>query len=545
MTEAYYDNDLNLFAIDVYIDGFDGIECSGISLEINYNNEEFIIDEDATEATAYSGLENINAENFDFSSELIEVKGIQPPLESGPQFTGSSHQLLFTIYFTATARACSYFTFGDKRMVVSFPPLDYEICTGDIGNDCEPGEVCLVGFTLGGLIESPVIDCDGAYNGGIPGVEVFISELEEVEIFGCETETDDYGDYECDVVADLDYRVTPKHDYNYTCGISSLDLDILQDHILTTDCLEYLWQWFAGDMNGNDELSTLDLVEIQKAILEYPVDWSSWQFVPASIYNETEAPECYSEYHHDVPPYDPYIVVEDVDEDIPDLDFVGIKMGDLNGTCTECSSFTSDEEILTRTPPVYINLTTESSGAYSLAFDSDVEGLEVFYLAIYFNQEPEVTSLALINSDNFITRYADGIFYISYVSFQPEGESFVKGQPILILNGNFNSISQGSTQIQNEIIYGDIYSRLNLKVKAIPQDLIYPNPTHNSLCIELASANDLGDCTISIYDLFGNLVFSQKLSSRASHIDFELIANVYVYEIQKGTASTFGKLIVQ
>jgi len=546
MNEPYFDDVLHEFGIDVYLNGFDDQYAWNIQLGIIYSDLDLIIDESATEASQYPGLAGINAEDFDLSTPgLIEIKGhYDGSIYDGPLFTGNNSQFLFTIYYTGTARSCSDFTFDFMRIGVSFPTIpDFHPCPGTAGNNCELDDECLVGWTLGGLILSPNgTICEEAYNGGIPNVDVFITESNDVNIFGCETTTDEYGEYECDVVEHLDYRVTPINDFEDYCGIDFLDLPILRKHILGQVSLEDLWQWFAGDMNGNGTLSTADLLEIQAVILEEPVEWLSWQFIPASTYNLTDTPD---DFELSVPPYDPFIDIEDVDEDISDLDFVGVKMGDLDANCSECSSFTGGGEVWVRSASIGVDMVKEQENNFSLSFNDDIQGMEVFFLAIQCEQEPAITYIPFNNTECFTTWYHDGVYYISYVSLELEGDSFVKGEPVLKLSGYLDHASQGGKQKQNEIIYKDNYSGLNLVYHSLSLDELYPNPAHGVIYIELASTNVNKDAVINIYDMVGNSVLFKPLTSQITRLDLDLTAGSYLYMIRNRNLITNGKLIIQ
>lgn len=548
MEEPYFDETLHLFGIDVYISNFDAVICSGIRLVIEYSNDsDIIIDETETENSAYINVSEVGGV-FSFSSGEISISGGTVPLYEGIGFTGNSNQYLFTIYFSAIARTCSDFTFTDTRMIVAHPESDtYDICTGDVGNNCEPEDVCLAGFTLGGLIESPILDCDEGSDGGIPYVVVEIQESGDIELFGCESETDTYGDYECDVVADLDYRVTPNLDYNRNCGLSSLDLDIYLDHILGNDCIDYVWQLLSGDVDLDGVLSSLDLYQIQAAILSSSVTWPSWRFVPTETYNGMTVPlTCNYVGHNDVPPYDPYIDVNDVDQDYSDLDFVGIKMGDANGTCTECSDgFTGGNEVKTRTQPLSVLLKRIEGNSYSLAFEEKVKGLRILFLSFKCDQEPKILYCPFLNTANFITSYQKGVFYLSYVSLNLDGESFDQDQSFMLLQGDFSTAQSTGNSAQNELISENLISRLNLKVEIPVNPLVYPNPTSDFIIVSKSFSNSKISREFYVCDMLGEEVFHQTIPGTEIKLSLKLPPNIYTYRIDSATNHESGKLIVQ
>ena len=61
MEAPYFDGSEHLYAIDVFVDGLATEEVTLINLEINYSNQDWIIDQTLTTASAYTGLNYLNA----------------------------------------------------------------------------------------------------------------------------------------------------------------------------------------------------------------------------------------------------------------------------------------------------------------------------------------------------------------------------------------------------------------------------------------------------------------------------------------------------
>ena len=74
-------------------------------------------------------------------------------------------------------------------------------------------------------------------------------------------------------------------DDNPMNGVSTLDLILIQKHILGTEKLKSAYKMIAADINNNDDISVLDLIELRKLILglydKLPNN-TSWKFVPKS-----------------------------------------------------------------------------------------------------------------------------------------------------------------------------------------------------------------------------------------------------------------------
>jgi len=121
-----------------------------------------------------------------------------------------------------------------------------------------------------------------------------------------------------------DYQVLPSSEDNYLNGVSTLDLILIQRHILGIESLNSAYKVIAADINSSETIDGLDLVELRKLILgiytELPQN-DSWRFVD-------------SDYSFPVPmspwPYSDDVLVTNISADVPDADFIGVKIGDVN-----------------------------------------------------------------------------------------------------------------------------------------------------------------------------------------------------------------------
>ena len=131
-----------------------------------------------------------------------------------------------------------------------------------------------------------------------------------------------------DVVMHEDYTISAIKDDDYLNGVSTLDLVIIQRHILGIDRLDSPYQLIAADINDSDDISAIDLIELRKLILgiyeELP-DNNSWRFVVENY----QFPDPLAPWS-----YDEVINIEDFDTDILDANFMGVKIGDVNGSVT-------------------------------------------------------------------------------------------------------------------------------------------------------------------------------------------------------------------
>lgn len=138
-----------------------------------------------------------------------------------------------------------------------------------------------------------------------------------------------------DVPMYADYSVKAFKDDNYLNGVSTLDLVMIQRHILGIQRLDSPYKLIAADINSSADISAIDLIELRKLILgiydELPNN-HSWRFVPESyVFSDPENPW----------PFDEQIDINDIDQAIMDANFMGVKIGDVNGSVV--ANLISDE----------------------------------------------------------------------------------------------------------------------------------------------------------------------------------------------------------
>ncbi len=119
--------------------------------------------------------------------------------------------------------------------------------------------------------------------------------------------------------------VTPEksNDVLVANGVA-LDIVLIQRHILNTQLLSSPYRLIAADVNLNDEITTLDLVLIQKLILGNTTSFPNgrlWNSVVSDhVFTDPQDPWPFnaSRYHASTSTH-------------TGQDFIGIKLGDVNG----------------------------------------------------------------------------------------------------------------------------------------------------------------------------------------------------------------------
>lgn len=122
------------------------------------------------------------------------------------------------------------------------------------------------------------------------------------------------------------YQIVPGKDGDDLNGVSTLDLVMIQRHILGLEKLSSPYKLIAADVNNNKSIAASDLTELRKLILGVNKEFaanSSWRFVDGS--------------KKFADPNDPWngglqeVYAIDKLSNNMDINFIGIKVGDVNG----------------------------------------------------------------------------------------------------------------------------------------------------------------------------------------------------------------------
>lgn len=142
--------------------------------------------------------------------------------------------------------------------------------------------------------------------------------------------TDSDGVYSLNPPEGADYLVAPAASGNPRNGVTTFDQVIIRKHILGVDTLDTPYKMIAADINNSGTITTFDLVEQRKIILQiydaFP-DNTSWRFIPKDFVFPNPTNPFSS-------PFPETVFVEDFNADRLDVDFIAIKIGDVNDSAS-------------------------------------------------------------------------------------------------------------------------------------------------------------------------------------------------------------------
>ena len=139
--------------------------------------------------------------------------------------------------------------------------------------------------------------------------------------------TDENGEYGfMDMPQGGSYSIAPLKDDDVLNGVSTLDLVMIQRHILGIAEFENVYQYIAGDINHDERLTAADLSSLRKVILGVSNTYTnntSWRFIDEAHEFE-DATDPWT--HEFAETYDITTLSEDMW-----VDFIAVKVGDING----------------------------------------------------------------------------------------------------------------------------------------------------------------------------------------------------------------------
>ena len=170
-------------------------------------------------------------------------------------------------------------------------------------------------------IAGKIIDLDGI---PMKNVEMNLSNTEtKINL------TDQFGVYSFqDLPIGSACQVQPEYDYFHARDVSTFDMVLIMQHILQTKPLANPYQHIAADVDMNKKIDLFDLIEIRSLILFQTDRFSvspSYRFIEKAYqFSNPENPlaENIPDLHY----------CPSLEENMIDLDFYSIKMGDIDGT---------------------------------------------------------------------------------------------------------------------------------------------------------------------------------------------------------------------
>jgi hypothetical protein len=358
------------------------------------------------------------------------------------------------------------------------------------------------------------------------------------------------------------YVVMPEKNNDHINGVSTLDLVMIQRHIIGLNKLQSPYKLIAADVNKDAKITSADLTELRKLVLGVTSSFAnneSWRFVDKT-YNFQDANNAQAEAFPEVN----YIPQFDHDMDV---NFVAVKVGDVNGNAVA----NVNNSLENRSAKV-VGLSTidqtfvegqEVSIPVVLVQDANMSGFQ-----FTINYDTEMFELA--NVSGGINGMTDANFGFAHIADGQLTSSFHKsdvmnlaaGQPIVELTlrtKKAGSIAQG-LWIDSAITPAQAYDadnnimNVNLDVTGRTQQTVMlyqntPNPFKGASVIGFDLPTDMA-AKLTVYDVTGKVIHVVNGNYAKGYNSIEInkaelaSTGVLYYTLEAGSFKATRKMIV-
>jgi len=360
------------------------------------------------------------------------------------------------------------------------------------------------------------------------------------------------------------YTVSISDNRDILNGVSTLDLVIIQRHILALEELNDPKKIIAADVDNNTKVTAADLVALRKNILgltnEFPNDQKSWRFVTANhVFSNPSNPFPFTEKY----------AFDHLTSNKISQNFFAIKIGDINNS----ASINATESVTEPRSKNLMVLETETVDAkagddiivpvYANTFD-DVFG---YQFTIRFDESAftftGVNGESLpINDSNFgFNRTDKGIITTSWNN--DNAVSLSNGQKLFTMRFKAKKdiktdhVISINSEVTPAVAYDSNYNAMGVSLTKrsdntpsifdLKQNI--PNPFHDQTLIAF-TLGEAGAATITITDITGKMV--KVIKGQYTKGEHSILLNknelgtsgVLMYKIESGKYTDTKKMII-
>ena len=362
-----------------------------------------------------------------------------------------------------------------------------------------------------------------------------------------------------DVAMYEEYHVSAKHNKDPMNGVSTLDLVLIQRHLLGRETFESPYQYIAADVNNSEGISAGDISELRKMILGVYAEFQkneSWRFV--------DQDHQFADVHHPFP-FDEEIDFMSFSQDEMASDFVAVKIGDVSGDA-EPSGLTGNK---TRGGQMVLSFENSGvNGSNELIVPIKVASIEMSEcLALQFTVEYDQSLLELVDlrsgalsiTDDNVANLGEGKTTFSWGDIEAvelnEGDLIATAvfEVTSTLDGKSPAVITSS--ITEALAYDKAYNAYDVSSRSTTTDSRFvlhqntPNPFRGSTTIAFELPQSV-DYNIEIFDMSGKVLKRVDGFGQAGYQSIELDlsqfseSSVLYYQLNTEEYSATKKMVI-
>ncbi len=359
------------------------------------------------------------------------------------------------------------------------------------------------------------------------------------------------------------YTVIPEKNDDPINGVSTLDLVMIQRHILSLDKINTPYKLIAADVNKDGKITAADLVELRKLILGTTTTFGnnkSWRFVDKAYqfqdvtFAQGEAfPETYN--------------IENLNTDMT-TDFVAVKIGDINGNVQtnnldQAVETRSDKTLVLTTENVTFEKGQQVTIPVRVSTNASLSGIQ-------FTMNFDNSVLSLINIDPSAMNVTDRNFGFNKVhegilttSWNDDSSiDFNAGQTLYTITfvAKANGSAADLIHITSDITTAEAYDaeskiwNVSWKVdnRELSKDFALlqntPNPFKESTLIGFELPQSM-PATITVYDVTGKVIKVANIQGVKGYNTIEMLkaelnTGILYYSLKAGEFTATKKMVV-
>ena len=355
------------------------------------------------------------------------------------------------------------------------------------------------------------------------------------------------------------YDIIPKKDINPLNGVSTVDLIMMQKHILGISPIQSPYKLIAADIDRNGEINGIDLLELRKILLGIDRHFSnneSWRFVDA-LYKFNSLTTALNE------PFKEKYSIRELSNSM-EINFVGIKIGDLNESSQ--SSELNSLEIREKNNQEWIIIQDQSfkeNEIVKVSIQGDKLSLISGFQLSFQNKDLEFLNIqsGLFNLNEVFANDLNGKIYLNGFSSNAlktdKGSTWFslvfRSKKAGSLSNSINLISK--PEFKSEV-YNDQLSVSNIELKwsanfktNFKLEQNSPNPFSNTTTIKYILPLESW-VNLKIFDLDGKMLYNSKVFGQKGQNDWIVdrshfnTSGIYYYKVETPFGTGTNKMIL-
>ncbi len=358
-----------------------------------------------------------------------------------------------------------------------------------------------------------------------------------------------------------DYDLTPEKDIDYLNGVTTYDLVLISKHILGTQVFDTPYKWIAADANKTNTITTLDIVKLRALILHIDDELAgndSWRFVDTDY--------TFVNPNNPLAENFPEVIDLATTTDPSNADFVGVKIGDVNGTAVANSLLGTDTRTFNGNLALQLDATKVAQGeTFTVDFKAkDFNNIDGYQFTLGFENVEfvDVTSnLAGLETSNFgLTKLNEGVITTSWNATNSVSldDNTVLFSMTFVANAAINTsdvFAINSRYTESEAYSGsDLFNvaiEFNGATAANGFDLYQntPNPFKAETTIGF-NLPEAGEVTLKVFDVSGRILRLVEIDGakgfNSVNVNREGLnaTGVLYYQLETATETATKKMII-